>query len=510
MTKLMHYILLGLFICLSVSLSAQMEVETKSYPLYKKVNERATSIEFARYLGNGETISMWNTIFAGSIGSSKFVKSSGDNPIVLERKIESSSPFSGSEILLTEIIGDDLIIAYEHENKQEDVTELRIAKMNTQTLEFDTDEVFMTVKRFGPNGAEKGYITVGLTADKSHFAALGVDGSRKGEGSAAKVKTLNLETEEIMETPLSFDTSFSVSLNRSKIVPLSDNGAALTFRIIYPINERRVFKQASLAAPHEYLLIVLDGSGKGVFSQTIEVEERVITDVNIGETGQGTLTIAGWLADEKLEDVNELYSSTGAFSTSLSLSDYTLKTPTVFDFGKDLLGMTRNSPIGRLNSLMGYVNLTTLETFVGSDGAFWMVAEEQIGWTTEYTTARLGIDVLVARVSSSGEIEWVDKLAARSNSQGSKFSWLSNDDLYVVYRDSQKNEGIIGGGFSHENVGETAMALGYFSKTGEVKKKHFNHKDILFSGGFAGPIEGGIASFAWAKRLNYVVEIKLK
>lgn len=86
MTKLMHYILLGLFICLSVSLSAQMEVETKSYPLYKKVNERATSIEFARYLGNGETISMWNTIFAGSIGSSKFVKSSGDNPIVLERK----------------------------------------------------------------------------------------------------------------------------------------------------------------------------------------------------------------------------------------------------------------------------------------------------------------------------------------------------------------------------------------------------------------------------------------
>lgn len=515
MRKFTLPILLSFLVCLSFSLTAQRSAEINHYPLYKKITDEGTYEEFVCYLGNGETISMWTTWMYGNKGTSVLVKSSGDNPKVKEVKIKGSSDIANSDILFARHIGDEVFIAYENSSKKDEVTELRIARLNPNTLEFSSDEEFLSVKRVGPKGRERGNITVGLSPDKKHFAALGVDGAREGVGSAAKVKTLNLETDETTESPLNFDKSYSVNLSMSEVVPLSNNGAAVSFRIIYPINERRVFKQMKLAAPHEYLVKVIDGNGKEAFSQIVEVEERVITDINIGETRPGVLTIAGWLADKDLVDVNELYSSTGAFSTMLSLTDLVLKPVQVVDFQNDLLGRTRSTPFRELNEIDGYVNLITIDTHIGSDGSFWLVAEEQTSWSTDTYTVQNGLDLLVARVSNTGTLEWVDKLAAHSKSWRSKYSWLEDDGLYVVFKDAKMNESIRGGGYSNEATAKDAMlALGHFSQAGDVSKKHIydysKDKKRDFYVGSSTTFDGGIATLTETQGLHYLQEITIK
>lgn len=514
-----YTLLLASFVMLGLTADAQRKAEIDHFPIYKRITDEGTYAEFITYIGGGETISLWKTLLYGDKGTSVLVKSSGDNPKVKEVKIKKDSPLRNADVVHTQVLGNQLLVAYESTNKKEEALELRLARVNTNSLEIESDEILMQVARFGPKAGERGYIKVGNSYDNKRLAVLGVDGVRDGSGSGARINTINLETDEASETELNFDQRYSVNLGMTRVLPLSNGGVALAFRIIYPKNERRVFKSTKQASPHEYLLKVYDASGKEMFSQMIQAEDRTITELCMGETNQGTLTIAGWLAQDGLDDVNETYGSTGAFSTSMSLSDYTLASVDVFDFGNDLLGRTNSSASKKFNDVKGYRGLTILDTHMGSDGALWFTAEEQYKMVTEsnmgVSTTYYGVDILIARISAAGKIEWVSKLAAWAFDWNTKWSALIDDELYVVFSDNEKNEKVLGGGHSDSGkAGNMMLAVGHFTKSGDASKKHvYNYskdKKRDYLGSYVGQIEGGIVCKVGYSGLNYVQEVKFK
>lgn len=493
---------------------AQTTNDVAHYPLYKKISDSATLLRMAEYLGNGETITMWETLLYGSSGTVVLVKSKGDTPNVKEVKLKKDQQLAKGEVIVSALYRGAVYVVYQYYSRDEEELQLWLAQINTETLAVDSDEKLMAVGSYSKAQKEIGFYNAAFSKDNSQLVVFGVSGSKDGKQSAAYLQRYNLADKSGWTSDIRFDQSYSVIPALSELTPLSNNGAAITFRVVFPSNKRRVFKGVEYVAPHEYIAMVFDGEGKQSFSQVLEVENHLVSEVSLIEAKPGFVTVAGWVTESGSLSFDATYGSTGAFSTVISLTDYAMKPFSVLEFGRDLLGKNRDTPLSSINNVQGYLSLTTLGRERASDGSAYIMAEERYGWSQGDYTAYRGEDAVVAKVSPEGSLEWVAKLATRSSAYGEKAAFMHNDRLHVVFEDFTSNESILDGGFA--NLGkdkESVLAIGSFSSDGKPSKKHVynygNDKKRAYYGWFVGLVDGGIAQITANQGLHYLEYVKL-
>jgi len=465
-------------VLLSGMARAQDPLEFTEIPIYKKVNYMATSVKFAETIDDGSIITFWETVVYGSSGSLKIVRSDSSNPVVKEVKVKNDQKLGKGKILATTTYDGSVVAVYSYWSKSDEELQLWLARIDPNTLEIDSEKMLMAVASYGNSDEEMGLIRVGQSSAGDAIVAIGISGRTVRHAAAAYVMRYNLADQSGWTSQIRFDESYSVVPAYSEITPLTNNGAAITFRAVFPKNKQRVFNNVKFSAPHEYMAMIFDNEGKQSFSTIFEVDGHVVTEVSLVESNPEVLTVGGWVCTSEAIDPNEKLLSTGAFSTAISLVDYTVSPYSVFAFGRDLLGRVRNVPMASINNAPGYIEMTNVGRVRSEDGAVYIVAEERFSWLQDGYPMRRGDDVVIAKITPDGSIEWVSKLATRAAGYGEKYAFIHKGQLHVVFSDYESNVDILDGGYA--NMGNSPMCLGVGSFSADGKPSKQQVKGMAF------------------------------
>jgi len=494
------------FLALSATVFAQNATSISKYQVHKKVYERATFLRHSEYLPDGATFTIWETVLYGSSGTLNLIRSEDGNPTAKELKVKNDQQMGRGDIIRTFVYSNDVYVAYTLFNRDDEELELWLAKVDPKRLEIVSEEKLMAVPSYSKALKEIGYYNLACSQDFSQLVVFGLSGSKEGKQSKAFIGRHNLADDSGWTTEIRFDQSYTVIPSRSEMTPLSDNGASISFRVVFPSEKRRVFKTIEYAAPHEYMVMVFDGTGKQSFSQMLELEERFVSEVSMIEATPGKLTVAGWVSNGASIGIGDTYISSGAFSTVVSLSDYSITPYSLQEFTRDLMGKTRNTPLSKINNAEGYIGLHNFGGLAATDGSAYIVAEERYGWTQNEAYYFRGEDALVAKITPSGNIEWVSKLATRDAAQGNKSAFMHKDELHVVFEDHPSNAKILDGGFANLERKGNVLAIGSFSKDGKPNKTQLEESR---KGDFLGHFDGEIVQLFYDKGLHYTERIQL-
>lgn len=494
------------FLVLSASLSAQKPAIGSKYQVHKKVYERATFLRQSEYLPDGATFTIWETVLYGSSGTISMIRSEDGNPTAKEVKVKNDQQMGRGEVIRTFVYNNDVYVAYTLFNRDDEAFELWLAKVDPKHLEIVSEDKLMAVPSYSKSPKEIGYYSLATSDDCSHVVVFGVSGSKEGKQSMAYLSRYSIADGSGWTSDIRFDQSYTVIPSRSEMTSLSDNGAAISFRVVFPSEKRRIFKTIEYAAPHEYMVMVFDGTGKQSFSQMLELDERFVSEVSMIEATPGKLTVAGWLSNGASIGLGDTYISSGAFSTLISLSDYSITPYSVQEFTKDLMGKSRNTPLSKINNAEGYIGLHTFGDLAATDGSAYIVAEERYGWTQNEGYYYRGEDALVAKITPDGNIEWVSKLATRDAAQGNKSAFMHKDELHVVFEDHPSNANILDGGYANLERKGNVLAIGSFSKDGKPSKTQLAETR---KGDFLGYFDGECIQLFYEKGLHYTERILL-
>jgi hypothetical protein len=205
----------------------------------------------------------------------------------------------------------------------------------------------------------------------------------------------------------------------------------------------------------KYHVLSFMNKGMEIKDNSLEIDNFVITDAAIGITSDGYLVASGFYGTKSMNSID------GSFSIKMDIKTHKVLFSNRKEFGKDFIqmGMTdreikksnKKEEKGQDLEMPDF----DLDRFVLMPDGGWLLMAEQFYITTQTitTSGPNGSmstrtityfhydDIILVRMSASGEIEWNAKIPKNQSSTGStsplSYSWFyCNGKIYIIYNSS--------------------------------------------------------------------------